>query len=656
MQLNPMAAIIRGRASSLIERIRMPAALLAALLQRTPAARLALAAADYGAESTAGAVLRAFTVSAAVLGAVDSVAGASSSGGGVSATATLVADIPLPTAIIAGQAFKMDVTVTGPAVTFAKSWDVTDTLPPGIKVQGATLVGSLWVINDATAVNGILTISGTATQAGLYKFTLEAWQNTNRSGSVTTGTSSINVSAPSGSIPKITTEPLSQVVNAGSPVTMSVVATATQALTYIWYKNDTLVVGATGATLSIPSAQASDAGTYSVIVTSPGGSVQSQAATLVVNVVNAAPSFSLEPASLTVSEPSTVVFDALASGTPSPSYQWSFNGTPIPGATSPVLLIEGATSANAGSYACAATNSLGTATSSAATLGVIATQDIGRLVNLSCRAVVGTGTNIMTAGFVVGGSGVSGAQSVLVRGSGPALGIFGLTGLLADPKLTLNNTSPGGGVVASDTGWAGNSSIEAEAALLGAFSWGSAATADSALLQALPPDNYTAQIAGAAGDTGLALIEVYDATPSGSYTLATPRLVNLSALIQDGSGPQAVAAGFVIGGTTARTVLIRASGPALGAAPFDFPGALSDPQLTLTNTSVSPNQVVKVDTGWGGDPTIAEVAASVGAFGWSSSSADSAILATLPPGNYTAGVAGASGDKGLVLIELYEVP
>ena len=103
-------------------------------------------------------------------------------------------------------------------------------------------------------------------------------------------------------------------------------------------------------------------------------------------------------------------------------------------------------------------------------------------------------------------------------------------------------------------------------------------------------------------------------------------------------------------------MLIRASGPALGAAPFDFPGALSDPQLTLTNTSVSPNQVVKVDTGWGGDPTIAEVAASVGAFGWSSSSADSAILATLPPGNYTAGVAGASGDKGLVLIELYEVP
>ena len=101
-------------------------------------------------------------------------------------------------------------------------------------------------------------------------------------------------------------------------------------------------------------------------------------------------------------------------------------------------------------------------------------------------------------------------------------------------KLTLNNTSPGGGVVDSDIGWGGDPAIEAEAALLGAFSWGSAATPDSALLESLAPDNYTAQVAGAGGDTGLALVEVYDATPAGTYTPTTPRLVNLSALIQDG--------------------------------------------------------------------------------------------------------------------------
>ena len=95
---------------------------------------------------------------------------------------------------------------------------------------------------------------------------------------------------------------------------------------------------------------------------------------------------------------------------------------------------------------------------------------------------------------------------------------------------------------------------------------------------------------------------------------------------------------------------------ASAALPVGFAGVLSDPQLTLTNLSVTPNQVITVNTGWGGDPTIEAVAGSVGAFGWNLTSADSAILVTLAPGNYTAGVAGASGDTGLVLIELYEVP
>jgi hypothetical protein len=287
---------------------------------------------------------------------------------------------------------------------------------------------------------------------------------------------------------------------------------------------------------------------------------------------------------------------------------------------------------------------------------VVSTADPGRLINLSCRAQVGTGADIMTAGFVVGGAGTSGVQSVLVRGSGPALGVFGLTGLLPDPKLTLNNTSDSPSmVVATDTGWGGNAAIAAEAATLGAFSWGTSATPDSALLESLPGDNYTAQVSGASGDTGLGLIEVYDATPAGAYTPSTPRLVNLSALIQVGSGANVVFAGFVVGGSAAKTMLIRASGPALAAAPFGFSGALSDPQLTLTNTSVNPNQVITVNTGWGGDAQINAVARSVGAFQWSTTSADSAILITLPPGNYTAGVAGASKDTGLALIELYEV-
>ena len=63
------------------------------------------------------------------------------------------------------------------------------------------------------------------------------------------------------------------------------------------------------------------------------------------------------------------------------------------------------------------------------------------------------------------------------------------------------------------------------------------------------------------------------------------------------------------------------------------------------------------NNGWGGKEQISATAASVGAFGWSSgTSNDSAILVTLPPGPYTAQVSGASGDTGVALVEIYEVP
>jgi hypothetical protein len=471
-------------------------------------------------------------------------------------------------------------------------------------------------------------------------------------------------------------------VNSGANAAFWVTATGAPPLSYQWYINGAPITGATGPLLFETGAQPSNAGSYNVTIGNALGTAISNPAVLSVSTINTgnALGFILEPVSQTIASGSTVVFTAQAGSTgatvavrnaalgrtggspaanasATTTYQWFYNGITVPGATDSTYVLTGATAANNGTYACVAVDSSGAVESSPASLTAIASADPGRLTNLSCRAQVGTGADIMTAGFVVGGAGTSGVQSVLVRGSGPALGVFGLTGLLPDPKLTLNNTSDSPSmVVATDTGWGGNAAIAAEAATLGAFSWGSTATPDSALLQALPPDNYTAQIAGASGDKGLALVEVYDATPAGTYTPATPRLVNLSALIQVGSGANVVFAGFVIGGSTAKTVLIRASGPALAAAPFGFSGALTDPQLTLTNTSANPSQVITVNTGWGGDPEINSVAGSVGAFQWSLSGNDSAILVTLPPGDYTAGVQGASGDTGLSLIELYEVP
>jgi hypothetical protein len=366
---------------------------------------------------------------------------------------------------------------------------------------------------------------------------------------------------------------------------------------------------------------------------------------VVSNAATAAPAFTVQPISVSVSG-GTVAFYAVASN--ASSYQWMWNGaTPVAGATSPLLLISNA-SVSAGSYTCVATNASGSATSNAATLSVTPTNDTGRLVNISTRAQVGTGGNILIAGFVIGGTGTSGTEPLLIRGSGPALSSLGVSGALPDPELQLFS---GTNSLATNNGWAGSAQIASTAAAVGAFTWSSATSHDSALLVSPAAGAYTAQISGAASDTGVSLVEVYDATAAGSYTPTSPRLVNISARVQVGTGGNILIAGFVIGGSTARTVLVRASGPAL--VPFGVSGTLPDPRLQLYSGAT----LLASNSGWGGDAQVSSTASSVGAFGWANAtSADSALLLTLPPGAYTAQVAGASGDTGVALVELYEVP
>jgi len=362
-----------------------------------------------------------------------------------------------------------------------------------------------------------------------------------------------------------------------------------------------------------------------------------------------APAAATQPTSQTVASGSTAVFTFTASGAPLPTYQWYLNGAALPSATSSTLVLSGATAANAGTYTCTATNASGSVTSTPATLGVTTTADPGRLINLSCRAGVGTGANLLIAGFAVGPNGASGNESLLIRASGPALIPFGVTGTLHDPKLQLYSGST---LADSNTGWAGSAAIASAAAAVHAFAWSTPAGKDSALLENEPVGPYTAQVSGASGDTGVSLAEVYDATPAGTYTPSSPRLVNLSARVQVGTGANILIAGFVVGGSTSKTVLVRASGPAL--VPFGVSGTLPDPELSIINSA---GATIASNNGWGGNPQIVSAASSVGAFGWGNpSSNDSAILVTLPPGAYTAQVAGASGDSGVALVEVYDVP
>ena len=171
--------------------------------------------------------------------------------------------------------------------------------------------------------------------------------------------------------PVITTQPLSQTVLRGNPVSFTVVATSTATLSYQWKKNGVIIPGATSATYTIPIVQASNAGHYTVVCTDTAGSVTSNAATLTVTLP-VAPVITSQPLSVTVRlgiDSPAVSFDVKA--TDATSYQWWKNGVIILGATSEVLSFANVTLADVGSYSCVASNAYGSVTSKVATLQVV---------------------------------------------------------------------------------------------------------------------------------------------------------------------------------------------------------------------------------------------------------------------------------------------
>ncbi|MEM7165378.1 MAG: immunoglobulin domain-containing protein [Planctomycetota bacterium] len=167
--------------------------------------------------------------------------------------------------------------------------------------------------------------------------------------------------------PTITTDPAGMTVCAGDNVTFSVTATGTAPLSFQWRLNGTDIPGATNSTLMINNVAVGDAGNYDVVVTNVCGSDTSQVAAL---VVQTAPVIDVVPLPITACPGDSVTFTASASGDPTPTVQWQFNGTDIPGATGNSFTINPVSPADGGSYTFVATNACGTATSAAAVLTV----------------------------------------------------------------------------------------------------------------------------------------------------------------------------------------------------------------------------------------------------------------------------------------------
>jgi hypothetical protein len=127
-----------------------------------------------------------------------------------------------------------------------------------------------------------------------------------------------------------------------------------------------------------------------------------------------------------------------------------------------------------------------------------------RLINLSARAQVGTGNNILIAGFTISGNV---PKQVLVRGTGPALTQFGVGGALANPKLAIYRH---GTLVATNDDWGGDATLTTAFAQVSAFGLNDPNSKDAALLITLPPDSYSVQLSGVNNTTGVGLIEVYE--------------------------------------------------------------------------------------------------------------------------------------------------
>jgi uncharacterized repeat protein (TIGR03806 family) len=274
-------------------------------------------------------------------------------------------------------------------------------------------------------------------------------------------------------------------------------------------------------------------------------------------------------------------------------------------------------------------------------------QPPSRIINLAARAQAGA-ADALIAGFVIP---PGASKSVLIRAIGPALAAapFNLAGTLPDPVLTLLGPDSTTRVAAANDNW--NAGDAAAFAAAGAFAL-PPASRDAALIATLSPGSYTAQVGGAGSGSGVALVEIYDLDPAGG---GGGRLVNTAVRAQVGTGANVLIPGLAVSGGAEKTVLIRAVGPGISAAPFNVPGALANPVITL----FAGTQGVATNTGWNSATNAAAIRSAgnlVGAFPLAEGSRDSALLVTLSPGPYTIQVSGANNTTGVALVEVYEVP
>jgi N-acetylneuraminic acid mutarotase len=272
-----------------------------------------------------------------------------------------------------------------------------------------------------------------------------------------------------------------------------------------------------------------------------------------------------------------------------------------------------------------------------------------QLGNISTRAFVQTGDNVVIGGFMV-----QGAQTkrVIIRAIGPELIQYGVSNPLFNPTLELHDRT--GALIGSNDNWTrtiiGGIITSNQVADIRNSGHAPGDGRESAIIADLAPGNYTAIVRGVNNMTGVGLVEVYDLSGDASSILGN---ISTRAFVQ--TGDNVMIGGFIVQGTQPKRLIIRAIGPEL--TQYGVPNVLGNPTLELHDSS---GALIASNDNWmstiiGGIITSNQVADIRNSGYAPEDGKESAIIADLPAGNYTAIVRGVNNMTGVALVEVYDL-
>lgn len=259
------------------------------------------------------------------------------------------------------------------------------------------------------------------------------------------------------------------------------------------------------------------------------------------------------------------------------------------------------------------------------------------LQNISTRGFIGTGDNVLIGGFIVQGTQPA---TVILRAIGFSLSAQNVTNALEDPTITIFDSNQH--QVATNDDWF--TSVDAQT--ISSFHLDPPNSRESALYLTLQPGSYTAVVqsytdAQQPPTTGVGLFELYDIHTTGGSA------VNISTRGFVSAGDNVLIGGFIVGAPDTKTVVARGIGPSLGAAGVVNP--LSDPTMELHDSN---GLLVQSNDDWQQGADVATITAEGLA---PTNPKESALLASLTPGNYTVIVSGVGAATGVALVEVYDL-